>query len=160
MYKTFFAKSLLQESSKIQKQFVLFITLYCNVRYLNVYHKTKEGPKPRLYTELDVPKLSDFDFLPDHVKCLTDAWKFFPRFSKYVHWWSGSYKERGIVGEFGGWLQFGGVFPVQKADVWPTPGNSVFSQFFFFSHIPWAWILSTKTARSSKEKVSTCVSLL
>lgn len=31
------------------------------------------------------------------------------------------------LGNLGGWLQFGGVFPVQKADVWPTPGNSVFS---------------------------------
>lgn len=38
----------------------------------------------------------------------------------------GVIKREGELGNLGGWLQFGGVFPVQKADVWPTPGNSLF----------------------------------
>lgn len=63
-------------------------------------------------------------------KCLKETWKFFPRVSKYVHWQSGSYRE-GEFGNLGGWLQFGGLFPAQKADVWPTPKNSVFLVFSF-----------------------------
>lgn len=58
----------------------------------------------------------------------------FQELANNVHWKSGSYKERRRVWEFGGWLQFGGVFPAQKADVWPTPGNSLFSYFSLFPH--------------------------